>query len=79
MIADTSFAYVGSQLKQGFVLYGVGGSYALHYAAQNSIPFDTDSILCGATLVNINEKSMSAYYKYTAKVDGTFRIYSSGV
>ncbi len=77
-IADSSFAYDDSVLKSGFVLHSDPGSYALHFAKQNNIPFDMDNILCGATPVSIDVRGMRAYYKYIAKADGTFRVYSSG-
>lgn len=77
-IADPSFAYNDNVLKDNFVLKSDGGAFALHYAKQNSIPFDMPSTECGVTKATVAVKSMKAYYKYNAKVNGTFRIYSSG-
>ncbi len=77
-IADASFAYNDSVKKDDFVLYSDSGSYALHYAKENDISFDMPSTKCGVNKCDIKVKRMKAYYKYEAKVNGTFRIYSSG-
>ena len=76
-IGDKSFATIGADNKNGFVLNVTAGSFALNYAIDNEIPFACESVKSGEQQVDIKkETGMAAYFPYTAPVNGTFSFYS---
>lgn len=77
-IADLSFYYDGVFEKDNFLLNVKAGTYSLHYAINNHIPFYCDNTVCGEYDVNINAKGMLAYYPFTAPATGTYHFYSTG-
>lgn len=78
-IADSSFATVGATPKEEFVLQVQNGSYAFHYAVENGISFDVDSVGCGVYPVQIKPKAMYAYFKFVPAYDGQYAFSSIGV
>ncbi len=77
-IADSSFAYNGTEPKADFKLSCPLGSFAISYAIKNGVPFSADKVTCNTYNVNINSKGMYAYFPYTPACSGTFKFYSSG-
>jgi hypothetical protein len=77
-IGDTSFAFDGVDKKSDFSLVTTAGTYALNFAKNNDIPFTCSPVTCGTYDVKITVANMKAYYPYVAKVDGTFKFYSTG-
>ena len=77
-VADSSFAYNGTEPKSDFKLVCPLGSFALSYAITNDVPFTCEKVVCNTYNVNINQKGMYAYFPYTPACSGTFKFYSSG-